>query len=125
MLRPAAFSAKPPSADGDGQTWADPGGQVLLSAYGTNNALGYSPKQDEAADASRLSAAYMNVNGNVVIVSGYKDSGQTIVYERDVVGPGAIDILYWSYAANQKARWDAAVTLTALTFRPGDVATEH
>jgi serine/threonine protein kinase len=125
VLWPATFRATPPPADGDGQTWAAPGGQVLLSAYGAENTLGYSPKQDEAADASRLSEAYENINGNIVTVSGYKDNGQMIVYERDVVGPGTIDTLYWSYPANQKARWDAAVTLTALTFRPGDVTTGH
>jgi serine/threonine protein kinase len=122
-LWPASFSAQPPPADGDGQEWAGPGGQVLLSAYGANNVFGYSPKQDEAAVASRLSKVYANINGNVVTVSGYKDNGQTIVYERDVVGRGAVDTLYWSYPAHQKARWDAAVTRTALTFRPGDVTT--
>jgi hypothetical protein len=125
VLWPATFSAQPPPADGDGQAWAGPGGQVLLSAYGANNILGYSPKQDEAAVASRLSAVYTNIDGNVVTVSGYKDNGQTIVYERDVVGRGAIDTLYWSYPANQKGQWDAAVTRTALTFRPGDVTTAH
>jgi serine/threonine protein kinase len=124
-LWPDTFSAQPPPGDGDGQAWAGPGGQVLLSAYGANNILGYSPEQDEAADASRLSAVYMNIRGNVVTVSGYKDGGRTIVYERDVVGPGAIDTIYWSYPANQKAQWDAAVTLTALTFRPGDLSTAH
>jgi hypothetical protein len=125
VLWPAAFSAQPPPADDDGQAWAGPGGQVLLSAYGANNVLGYSPKQDEAAVASRLSAVYTNINGNVVTVSGYKDNRHTIVYERDVVGRGAIDTLYWSYPANQKGQWDAAVTRTALTFRPGDVTTAH
>jgi hypothetical protein len=125
VLWPATFSAQPPPADGDGRSWTGPGGQVLFSAYGANNTLGYSPEQDEAADASRLSAVYTNINGNVVTVSGYKDNGQTIVYERDVVGRGAIDTLYWSYPADQKARWDAAVTRTATTFRPGDVTTAH
>jgi len=124
-LWPAAFSAQPPPVDGDGQTWAGPGGQVLLSAYGANNTLGHSPQQDEAAVAGRLSAVYMNISGNIVTVSGYKDNGQTIVYERDVVGPGSIDTLYWSYPAVQKAQWDAAVTLTAHAFRPGDLSTGH
>jgi len=58
-------------------------------------------------------------------VSGYKDNGQTIVYERDMVGPGSIDTLYWSYPVVQKAQWDAAVTLTAHAFRPGDLSTGH
>ncbi len=124
-LWPADFSAQPPPEDGDGQSWAGPGGQVLLSAYGANNTLGYSPRQDEAAMATRISVVYMHISGNVVTVSGYKDDGRTIVYERDVVGPGAIDTLYWSYPANQKAQWDAAVTLTATTFRPGDLSSAH
>jgi hypothetical protein len=47
------------------------------------------------------------------------------VYQRDVVGPGAIDTIYWSYPATQKARWDAAVTVTALAFQPGDVTSAH
>ena len=97
----------------------------MLSAYGANNVFGYSPGQDEAADARSMSVAYKNVSGNVVTVSGYRNGGQTIVYQRDVVGPGAIDTLYWSYPASEKARWDAAVTLTALAFHPGDVGTAH
>lgn len=97
----------------------------MLSAYGANNVFGYSPERDEAADARSMSVAYKNVSGNVVTVSGYRNDGRTIVYQRDVVGPGAIDTLYWSYPASEKARWDAAVTLTALAFRPGDVGTAH
>jgi len=54
-----------------------------------------------------------------------KNGGRTIVYQRDVVGPGSIDTLYWSYPASQKAQWDSAVTLTALTFQPGNVTTVH
>jgi len=124
-LWPSSFRAEPPPEDGDGQAWAAPDGRVLLSAYGANNTLGYSARQDEAADARGVSVVYSNISGNVVTVSGYKNSGRTIVYQRDVVGPGAIDTLYWSYPASQKARWAAAVTLTALTFRPGDVTTAH
>jgi len=58
-------------------------------------------------------------------VSGYKNNGRIIVYQRDVVGSGSIDTLYWTYPASQKAQWNAAVTLTALTFQPGDVTTPH
>jgi hypothetical protein len=124
-LRPSFFTAQPPPVDGDGQAWASPDGRVLLSAYGTNNVFNYSPRQDEAADARSLFVVYTNISGNVVTVSGYKDNGRTIVYQRDVVGAGAIDTIYWSYPANQKARWDAAVTVTALAFQPGDVTSAH
>jgi serine/threonine-protein kinase len=124
-LWPSSFKAQPPPEDGDGQAWTSPDGQVLLAAYGTNNVLDYSPKQDEAADARLLSVVYANISGDIVTVSGYKNSGRTIVYQRDVVGPGSIDTLYWSYPANQKAQWNVAVTLTALTFRPGNVTMAH
>jgi eukaryotic-like serine/threonine-protein kinase len=122
---PSSFRAQPPPEDGDGQAWTSPDGQVLLAVYGTNNVLNYSPKQDEVADASLLSVVYVNISGDIVTVSGYKNGGRTIVYERDVVGPGSIDTLYWSYPTNQKAQWNAAVTLTALTFQPGNVTAAH
>ena len=124
-LWPLSFSAQPQPEDGDGQTWTSPDGQVLLAAYGTNNVLNYSPGQDEAADARLLSVVYVNISGDIVTVSGYKNNGRTIVYQRDVVGPGSIDTLYWSYPTDQKAQWDAAVTQTALTFQPGDITTAH
>jgi pimeloyl-ACP methyl ester carboxylesterase len=124
VLWPSSFRVQSPN-NGDGHTWASPDGQVLLSAYGANNLSNYSPGQDEAIDARSMSIVYHNISGNVVTVSGYKNSGRTIVYQRDVVGPGAIDTLYWSYPASQKARWDAAVTLTGQTFQPGDVTTGH
>ncbi len=77
------------------------------------------------ADTLGMSVVYSNISGDVVTVSGYKNDGRAIVYQRDVVGPGAIDTLYWSYPASEKARWDAVVTLTALAFQPGDVTLAH
>ena len=124
-LWPSSLRAQPPPEDGDGQAWTSPDGQVLLTAYGTNNVLNYSPEQDEAADARLLSVVYVNISGDIVTVSGYTNNGRTIVYQRDVVGPGSIDTLYWSYPANQKAQLDAAVTQTALAFQPGNVTTAH
>jgi len=96
-----------------------------MVAFGSNNISRISPQQDEAMAARGISVTYKNISADIVTVSGYLDNGQTIVYQRDVVGPGAIDTLYWKYPAGEKARWDAAVTLTALAFRPGDVAVPH
>jgi hypothetical protein len=97
----------------------------VLSAYGSNNFDNYSPQQDEMAISRDLSVTYQDIRGNVVIVSGYKNGGRTIVYRRDVVGQRAIDTLYWSYPVAQKAKWNAAVTRTAHAFKAGDVATQH
>jgi eukaryotic-like serine/threonine-protein kinase len=124
-LWPSSFRAQPPPEHGNGQDWTSPDGQVLLAAYGTNNVLNYSPEQDEAADARLMSVVYVNISGDIVTVSGYTNNGRIIVYQRDVVGPGSIDTLYWSYPVNQKAQLDAAVTQTAVTFQPGNVTTAH
>jgi serine/threonine-protein kinase len=124
-LWPSSFRAQPPPEDGDGQVWASPDGRVHLAAYGANNVLNYSPEQDEAADARLMSVVYANISGDIVTVSGYTNNGRTIVYQRDVVGPGSIDTLYWSYPVDQKAQLDAAVTQTALTFQPGNIIAAH
>jgi tRNA A-37 threonylcarbamoyl transferase component Bud32 len=124
-LWPSAFRAQPPPANGDGQGWVSTDGRVSFSAYGTNNVLNYSPQQDAAAVSNGLSVVYRNVSGNIVTISGYKNSGRTIVYQRDVVGSGSIDTLYWSYPAGEKTQWAAAVTLTVQAFRAGDIATAH
>ena len=124
-LRPASFRVQPPPADGDGQGWNTPDGRVTLAAYGVNNIAGLSPGQDEAAVARSMDVTYHVITGNVVTVSGYTGGGRAIIYQRDVVGPGAIDTLYWKYPASQKARWDAAVTVTAQAFRPGGLRTGH
>jgi len=124
-LWPSSLQIQAQPADNDGQKWASPDGQVQMLAFGSNNIHDYSPRQDEVAAAQAMSVTYANVSGNVVTVSGYMDNRQAIIYRRDVVGPGAIDTLYWSYPASQKAKWDAPVTLTALSFRPGNLDTAH
>jgi CHAT domain-containing protein len=124
-LWPSSLKAQAPLPNGDGQTWASPDGQVVLAAFGRNNTRGLSPEQDEAADSKGLSQVFNNINGNVVTVSGYKNGGRTIVYQRDVVGATVIDILYWSYPAAEKTQWDGPVTQTAHAFQPGDVTTPH
>ena len=124
-LWPASLQIQAQPADNDGQKWASPDGQVQMLAFGSNNTRNYSPRQDEAAAAQGMSVTYANVSGNMVTVSGYVNNQQTIIYRRDLVGPGAIDTLYWSYPASQKTKWDAAVTLTALSFQPGNLDTAH
>jgi len=124
-LWPSSLQIQAQPADNDGQKWASPDGRVQMLAFGSNNIHDYSPRQDEAAAAQAMSVTYANVSGNVVTVSGYMDNRQAIIYRRDVVGSGAIDTLYWSYPASQKAKWDAPVTLTALSFRPGNLDTAH
>ena len=124
-LWPSSLQIQAQPADNDGQKWSSPDGQVQMLAFGSNNIQNYSPRQDEAAAAQGMSVTYANVSGNMVTVSGYMNNRQTIIYRRDVVGPGAIDTIYWSYPASQKTKWDAAVTLTALSFRPGNLDIAH
>jgi len=121
-LYPASFSAQPPPADGQGQAWVSPDGQASLRVYGTNNINGDSPAQDEAAVAASMVVTYHRINGDTVTVSGYQDHGKTIVYQRDFVGRGSIDTLYWMYPASEQAEWNAAITQTADRFQPGNLA---
>src|SRR6185312_731245 len=120
-LRPASFTVKSRLPDGQGVTWVSPDGMVVLSAYGRENVHGYLPAADELADSQGLRVTYHPIKGNVVTVSGYTHNGRTIVYRRDIVGPDAIDTLYWSYPTSARAQWDPAVTRTEHAFRPGDV----
>ena len=96
-----------------------------MLAFGSTETCTHLPRQDEAVATRGMSVTYANVSGYMVTVSGYVDNQQTIIYRRDVVGPGAIHTLYWSYPASQKTKWDAAVTLTALSFRPGNLDIAH
>jgi hypothetical protein len=125
MLWPTSLKAESPQSDGSGQIWISADGRTTLFAYGANNVLSYSPRQDEVAESQGLRVVYSNISGNVVTVSGYKNNGRTIVYQRDVVGSGAIDTLLWRYPASEKAQWDTAVALSVQTFQAGNVATEH
>ena len=127
-LWPSSLRARsqPPSTESGGQTWVSADGQVFFSAYGDNNINGYSPQQDAAADSKGLSVVtYSDIKGDIVTVSGYDNNGQTIVYRRDVVGPGSIDGIYWQYPTAEGAQWNAAVERTAQAFQPGDVARSH
>ncbi len=65
------------------------------------------------------------IEGNVVTVSGYINNRRTIVYRRDVVGPGAIDTMTWTYPVSEKDEWAGAVTQTAHAFKAGDVTRAH
>ena len=124
-LWPSSFKAKPSLVNGQGQTWVSPDGQAKLSVYGSNNFSSYLPKQEEAIDSRGLSVTYKNIQGDIVTVSGYTNNGKTIVYKRDVVGPGAINGIYWSYPTSDKAQWASAVAQTAQTFKPGDITSMH
>jgi hypothetical protein len=124
-LWPSSLTPQAALPHSSGQTWASPDSRVLFSAYGDNNPDGYSPQQDAAADSKGLSVTYSDIKGDIVTVSGYNNNGQTIVYRRDVVGPGAIDSIYWKYPTAEGAQWNAAVERTAQAFQPGDVAHSH
>lgn len=123
---PAGFTPQNQNADGDGLEWVGGNeGMVSVKAFGRNNVDGYTPDQELAVDGEGLQVTYSHISDDVVTVSGLANAGQTIVYIREVVGPGSIDTLKWTYPAQDKATWDAAVTYTAKAFVAGDVATAH
>jgi hypothetical protein len=124
VQHPSGMTAVAPPEDGDGRQWLADRGFVQLTAFGTNNVDHRTPAEQAAVDARGVHVTYRHIAGAVVTVSGTRRD-HVIFYERDVVGKGSIDSLVWWYPARQKARWDAAVTRTARTFRPGDVSRSH
>jgi len=122
---PAGFAAGQPPQNGDGLRWTDGSGTVSLVAFGANNVNARSVRQVQADDASGVHVTYSNVSGVVVTTSGLTAADTQILYRRDVVGPGSIDSLQWTYPASDKARWDAAVATTAAAFTAGAVSRSH
>jgi hypothetical protein len=123
---PAAFTSQNQNANGDGLEWVGGNeGMVSVKAFGRNNVDGYTPDQELAVDAEGLQVTYSRISDDVVTVSGLSADGQAIVYIREVVGPGSINTLQWTYPAQDKASWDDAVTYTAKAFVPGDVSNGH
>lgn len=122
---PAGFAAGQPPQNGDGLRWTDGSGTVSLVAFGANNVNARSVRQVQADDASGVHVTYSNISGDDVTTSGLTAGDTQILYRRDVVGPGSIDSLQWTYPASDKARWDAAVATTAAAFTAGDVSRSH
>jgi hypothetical protein len=125
VRHPTSLRAQPPPENGDGREWRGEQGRVRLAAFGVNNVEHLTPRRQARADARGLHVVYRHIAGKVVTVSGTTHGGRVIVYHRDVVGRGSIDSLQWTYPAREKKRWDAAVTKSALSFRPGDVSRSH
>lgn len=124
-LYPTALVAQPIAQDGGGASWASSDKTVLFAVGGYDNAASISPQQDEANDAMAVTVTSHSISGDVVTVSGYENGGRTVVYERDVVGPGSVDTFYWSYPSSEQSTWTPVVGHTAQSFRPGDVAASH
>jgi hypothetical protein len=125
LSRPASFKAEPKPEDGDGRGWQRDHGRVDISGFGQNNVLDRTPKDDEKADSQGLHVTYHNISGRVVTVSGYRHHRHVIVYQRDVVGKGSIDTLFWTYPTSQRKRWKRAVKHTVHSYRAGRVADGH
>jgi hypothetical protein len=125
-LYPADFTAQTQSSNGDGMEWVGgTEGTTTVTAYGANTGDGTTPDEELTTLSDGIDVTYSHVKGDVVTVSGFKDGGDTVVYIREVVGPGSSATLQWTYPAADKGRWDAAVAATAAAFRPGDLSTGH
>ena len=125
VLYPADFGAGPTNLKDSGREWlGDSDGAITVRAFGQNNP-GVTIEQEQATRLHGMVERYARIRGDVLTLSAYVDGGKGIVYIREVVGRGSMNILEWTYPTDQKATWDASVTLSAHTFVPGDLSVSH
>lgn len=125
VQRPAVFLTPARPQNEDGIEWSTDRGSVTLAAFGSNNVNNLTPAEILRADSQGLRVTYTRLDGRAVTVSGTASGGTAIVYIHDLVGAGSINTIRWTYPAEQKQRWDASVTYSAATFRPGDLSVSH
>ena len=110
------FTAKPPSANGDGQSWVSDDGLGKILVFGDlvvtagtvaayrQEVLGYA--RDDGIDI-----VYNAAKKNWFVYSGFL--GKDIVYEKVVITPGCDPMIanhiYLRYPASQKKRYDPIV----------------
>lgn len=125
-LYPASFVAQPPSPNSAGLEWlAASDGNVSLRTFAWNNTKNATTDVELAWFRQTMQVTYSHTDGDVLTVSGLTDNDSTMVYIHEIVGPGSIYRLRWSYPASQKALWDDAVTATTKAFTPGDASVQH
>lgn len=125
-LYPASFVAQPPGPNSAGLEWlAASDGNVSLRTFAWNNTKNVTTDVELAWFRQNMQVTSSHTDGDVLTVSGLTDNDSTMVYVHEIVGPGSIYRLRWSYPASQKALWDDAVTATTNAFTPGDASVQH
>jgi hypothetical protein len=125
-IYPAGFVAQPQNSTGSGLEWVGGDeGTVTVRAFGRNNPSGLTATDEEATYSQGAQLRYSHVDGNGLTLSKFADGGSTIVYIREVVGPGSIDTLEWTYPASQQDRWVHTIAITARNLVLGDLSRPH
>jgi hypothetical protein len=120
---PIDFGMDPSPTNGDGRRFYDRNG-LVISVYGTNNALGptlQTEMQDQSKDFDRIT--YQTQGENWFVLSGYKNAN--ILYRKTFVGNDFINYLYVEYPTHLKAEYDAIVAEVEHSFTPGSLNGEN
>lgn len=106
---PSDLVAKSSPDNGDGQTFESKDGTVDFGASGINNVQSFTPDEylKQIVLPTINNVTYQDQGSNWIIVSW--DDGNTIGYEKDIIGTGSINTFYIKYPASRKAEFDAII----------------
>jgi hypothetical protein len=111
------------AANGDGQRFVSHDNKLIVSVWGTNNALETSVAGECAQriqwekNRHPLEASYKAVKSTWFVYTGL--SGKTIVYEKAILSGDVYHTVRLEYPAADKAAYDAIVKRIVDSFRPG------
>ncbi|MGW7535487.1 protein kinase domain-containing protein [Amycolatopsis sp. NPDC054798] len=126
---PQGYTPAPYSPDnGDGMTFTNTSLDATLTVWGTNSGgrTAAAALADAAAEAEAAGGrvTYRKDEGDHYSISGYQSDGK-IFYERGFLGSGSTASLRWVYPREHKTELDTPVSVTAESFRPGDLSQPH
>jgi hypothetical protein len=122
---PSDLITKTAPDNGDGQTFESKDGSVVFSAYGSNNADSFTVAEylKQIVLPNFKNVTYQAQGSNWDIVSW--TDGNTIGYEKDIVGSGSIDTFYIKYPASSKAEFDPIIAHISQSFNTPGIDTSH
>jgi hypothetical protein len=111
--------------NGDGQTFESTDGSVVFAASGSNNADSYTPAEylKQVVLPTIKGVVYQAQGSNWDIVSW--TDGNTIGYEKDIVGSGSINTFYIKYPVSRKAEFDPIIEHIGQSFKTPDIDNSH
>lgn len=122
---PSDLTAKESSDNGDGQTFASSDGSVEFEVSGVNNAESLTPAQylKQIVLPSLKNVTYQSQNSNWYIVSW--TDGNTIGYEKGIVGGKSINTYSIKYPLSRKADFDSVIQHINNSFKTPGISDYH
>lgn len=121
---PGDFTVKTDPANGDGLVLQSGDGKSEITISGSNNVLNKTAKSEYDTLISKHSdAPYKKQQDNWFVVSWVE--GDSIVYEKVVVGKGSVNTLLLKYPTSQKDYFNSIVSHLVDTFKTPGIDSVH